>query len=150
VTRLGMEHHGWKQTGHQIALSGRSSTGGPTGEIMPKAAITAPKQLTYQQGKVTEGISRHDSNETYCRHQSYKFSPKRMIFKFMGGPFDGKLVVGESGKEKEARRYYSLTDHGRVGQRFHTASEYAIELLPRSDSRKKSRIIFNRYVYEVR
>ncbi len=30
--------------------------------------------------------------------------PKRMIFKFVGGPFDGKLVVGESGKEKEAHR----------------------------------------------
>jgi hypothetical protein len=75
--------------------------------------------------------------------------PKRMIFKFMGGPFDGKLVVGESGKEKEARQYDSLTHHGRVGQRFHTASEYAVELLTQEHLREEKPRHFQRYVYEV-
>ncbi len=37
---------------------------------------------------------------------------KKMIFKFAGGPLDGKIVVGESGKEKEVRRYDALTNHG--------------------------------------
>jgi hypothetical protein len=74
---------------------------------------------------------------------------KKMIFKFMGGPFDGKLVVGESGKEKEAHRYYMLTDHGRVGQRFHTASEYAVELLSQERLQDERPYHFQRYVYEV-
>jgi hypothetical protein len=75
--------------------------------------------------------------------------PKRMIFKFVGGPFDGKLVVGESGKEKEARRYYTLTHHGRVGQRFHTASDYAIELLTQERLQEEKPHHFQQYVYEV-
>jgi hypothetical protein len=74
---------------------------------------------------------------------------KKMIFKFMGGPFDGKLVVGESGKEKEARRYDTLTDHGRVGQRFHTASEYAVDLLAHEQLREDKPHHFQRYDYEV-
>ena len=39
----------------------------------------------------------------------------KVIFKFSGGPMDGKTVVGESGQDDEAHRDYALTYHGRVG-----------------------------------
>jgi hypothetical protein len=74
---------------------------------------------------------------------------KKMIFKFIGGPFDGKIVVGESGKDKEAQRYNAITDHGRIGQRFHTASDYAIELLTEERLREENPHNFQQYTYEV-
>ena len=74
---------------------------------------------------------------------------KKMIFKFAGGSLDGKLVVGESEKDKEARRYDAITDHGRIGQRFRTASDYAIELLAEEQLREENPHHFQQYVYEV-
>ena len=74
---------------------------------------------------------------------------KKMIFKFAGGPLDGKLVVGESEKDKEALRYDAITDHGRIGQRFHTASDYAIELLTEEQLRKQKPHHFQQHTYEV-
>jgi hypothetical protein len=74
---------------------------------------------------------------------------KRMIFKFAGGPLDGKTVGGKPGMEKEAQRYYALTDHGRVGQRFHTASDHAIEFLTREQLKEEKPHHFQQYIYEV-
>jgi hypothetical protein len=74
---------------------------------------------------------------------------KKMIFKFVGGPLDGKIVVGESAKDKEAQRYHAITDHGRIGQRFHTASDYAIELLAEEQLREEKPHHFQQYTYEV-
>ena len=74
---------------------------------------------------------------------------KKMIFKFAGGPLDGKLVVGESEKDKEARRYDAITHHGRIGQRFHTASDYAVALLTKGQLREEKPHHFQQYVYEV-
>ena len=54
---------------------------------------------------------------------------KRFIFKFCGGPLDGTTVAGELARQPEVRRYYALTHHGRLGQRFRTASEYAVNVL---------------------
>ena len=54
---------------------------------------------------------------------------KRIIFKFWGGPLDGTTVAGERAKNPDVRRYYALTHHGRVGQRFRMASEYAVNML---------------------
>ncbi len=72
---------------------------------------------------------------------------KNMIFKFAGGPLDGKIVVGESGKE--AQRYHAITDHGRIGQRFRTASDYAIERLTREQLQEDEPDHFQQYTYEV-
>ena len=74
---------------------------------------------------------------------------KNMIFKFAGGPLDGKLVVGESGKDKEAQRYDATTHHGRIGQRFHTASDYTIELLAEGQLREEKPHHFQQHTYEV-
>jgi hypothetical protein len=62
---------------------------------------------------------------------------------------DGKIVVGESGKDKEALRYDAITDHGRIGQRFHTASDYAIELLTEEQLQTEKLHHFQQYIYEV-
>ena len=74
---------------------------------------------------------------------------KKMIFKFAGGPLDGKIVVGEPEKEKEVHRYNAITDHGRIGQRFHTASAYAIERLAREQLQDEEPHHFQQYTYEV-
>ena len=74
---------------------------------------------------------------------------KKMIFKFSGGPHDGKTVGGKPGMEKEAQRYDALTDHGRVGQRFHTASDHAIEFLTREQLKEDKPHHFQKYIYEV-
>jgi hypothetical protein len=73
----------------------------------------------------------------------------RVIIKFTGGPLDGKTVIGESGQQDEADRYYALTNHGRVGQRFRTASEYAIDTLLKEDLKEQGPHHFQDHIYEV-
>jgi hypothetical protein len=73
----------------------------------------------------------------------------KIIFKFSGGPLDGKRVTGQRGKEKEVRRYYALTHHGRVGQRFRTASDYAIDILAQEQLKQEASHHFHEYLYEV-
>lgn len=53
----------------------------------------------------------------------------RILFEFAGGPLDGKSVVGIRGEQDEADRYFVLTHHGKIGQRFRIASDYAVEFL---------------------
>jgi hypothetical protein len=72
-----------------------------------------------------------------------------MIFKFAGGPLDGREVAGLPGRDNEAQRYYWLTNHGQVGQRFRTASDYAIELLSREQLQEHELHHFQQHVYEV-
>ncbi len=73
----------------------------------------------------------------------------RVIFKFTGGPLDGKTVAGESGEPGEAQRYYALTYHGRLGQRFRTASEYAVNVLAREKLQGEKPHHFQPHYYEV-
>ena len=74
---------------------------------------------------------------------------KRFIFKFSGGPLDGTSVAGELAKQPEVRRYYALTHHGRVGQRFRTASEYAVNVLVNEHLQETTQHNFQQHVYEV-
>ena len=74
---------------------------------------------------------------------------KRFIFKFWGGPLDGTSVAGELAKQPEVRRYYALTHHGRVGQRFHTASEYAVNVLVDEHLQETAPHNFQQHTYEV-
>ena len=74
---------------------------------------------------------------------------KRFIFKFSGGPLDGTSVSGELARHAEVRRYYALTHHGRVGQRFRTASEYAVNVLVEEQLQDSVLHKFQQHVYEV-
>jgi hypothetical protein len=74
---------------------------------------------------------------------------KRLIFRFAGGPLDGKKVAGELGKHPEVGRYYALTHHGRMGQRFRTASEYAIDVLTKEGMQEHSPHHFQQHLYQV-
>jgi len=73
---------------------------------------------------------------------------KRFIFKFWGGPLDGTSAIGELAKP-EVRCYYALTHHGRVGQRFHTASDYAVDVLVGEHLQETAPHNFQQHVYEV-
>jgi hypothetical protein len=74
---------------------------------------------------------------------------KRFIFKFSGGPLDGTSVSGELARHAEVRRYYALTHHGRIGQRFRTASEYAVNVLVDEHGEETPPHSFQQHVYEV-
>jgi hypothetical protein len=53
---------------------------------------------------------------------------------------------------KESNQYLpekQYADHGRTGQRFHTASDYAIELLAEEQLREEKPHHFQQYTYEV-
>ena len=73
----------------------------------------------------------------------------KVIFKFSGGPMDGKTVVGESGHDDEAHRYYALTYHGRVGQQFHLASDYAVDILTSGQLKEEASPRFQQHTYQV-
>ena len=73
----------------------------------------------------------------------------KIIFKFTDGPLDGETVVGQLGEQSEADRYYALTNHGRVGQRFRIASQYAIDTLVREELKEERPHPFQEHVYKV-
>jgi putative transcriptional regulator len=52
-----------------------------------------------------------------------------IIFEFVGGPSDGKVVEGRLGVPSDAERHYLFSDRGRIGQKFSVASDYAIDAL---------------------
>ena len=73
----------------------------------------------------------------------------RIRVQFSGGPFDGKTVVGNSGKQDEAERFYLLSHRGRIGQRFRVASEYAIDTLADELLQHERAHHFQPHCYEV-
>jgi hypothetical protein len=73
----------------------------------------------------------------------------RLIFKFAGGPLDGKTVTGTMQEEGEAWEFYVLTYHGRLGQRFKIASEYAVSTLANEQLKEEKPHHFQQHVYEV-
>ena len=73
----------------------------------------------------------------------------RIVFKFTGGPLDGKTVIGESGEQDEADRYFALTNHGQIGQRFRIASQYALDTLATEQMKKERPHRFQEHVYQV-
>lgn len=73
----------------------------------------------------------------------------RIVFQFTGGPLDGKTVESEWGEQDEAGRYYALTHHGRIGQRFSVASQYAIDILAEEQLQDERRHQFQKHMYEV-
>jgi len=73
----------------------------------------------------------------------------KLIFKFKGGPIDGKTLIGRPGSQDEADRYYTLADRGRIGQRFRTASPYAIDTLAEEQLQEERPHHFQEHVYQV-
>ncbi len=73
----------------------------------------------------------------------------KIIIKFAGGPWDGRNLVGVRGAQDEADRYYALSNHGRVGQRFRVASQYAVDTLVEEELQEERRHNFQPHCYEV-
>jgi len=72
-----------------------------------------------------------------------------VIFEFVGGPNDGKTVRGRLGEPSDAHRYYLFSHHGRMGQSFKVASEYAIEALATEGVKAESLDRFQQHYYVV-
>lgn len=73
----------------------------------------------------------------------------RITVEFVGGPLDGQNSVGEWGEPSDAERYFLLTHHGVVGQRFKVASQYAVDTLVRERLQVETRHNFQKHFYEV-
>jgi hypothetical protein len=74
---------------------------------------------------------------------------KKIVFKFIGGPKDGETLIGRFGEGDEAEKYFVLSNHGRVGQRFRIASEYAVETLASEKLQEDAPHHFRPHVYRV-
>ena len=73
----------------------------------------------------------------------------KIIFEFVGGPNDGKVLHGTLGEPSDAERYYLFANHGTVGNRFKVPSQYAVETLARKQLKDERRHYFQRYFYVV-
>lgn len=73
----------------------------------------------------------------------------KIIFEFVGGPYDGRTLEGESGQGGDAERYYLLSNRGTIGQHFKVASPYAVDTLVREQLKEDRRHAFQRHFYRV-
>lgn len=73
----------------------------------------------------------------------------KIIFEFVGGPYDGKVLHGRLGEPSDAERYYLFTNHGAIGQRFKVASQYAVETLAEEQLKEEKPHHFQRHIYVV-
>ena len=73
----------------------------------------------------------------------------KIVFKFVGGPLDGKTVVGRRGEQDEADRFFTLSNHAEVGQRFRVASQYAVDTLVAEELQDESHHHFQQHQYRV-
>jgi hypothetical protein len=72
-----------------------------------------------------------------------------IVFEFVGGPKDGKVLRGELGEPSDAERFYLFSNHGTVGHRFKVASNYAVETLAEEQLKEDKRHHFQRHYYVV-
>jgi hypothetical protein len=73
----------------------------------------------------------------------------KIIFEFLGGPHDGRVLDGVVGEASDAERCFLFSNWGRVGQRFKVASDYAVETLAREQLREQKPHHFQRHFYVV-
>lgn len=73
----------------------------------------------------------------------------KIIFEFVGGPYDGKVLHGSLGEPSDAERYYLFTNHGMIGQRLKVASQYAVETLAEEQLKEDRPHQFQRHFYVV-
>jgi hypothetical protein len=73
----------------------------------------------------------------------------KLVFKFVGGPLDGKTVVGRRGQQDEADRYFALSNHAQLGQQFRVASQYAVETLASEELQEQQPHHFQQHQYRI-
>jgi hypothetical protein len=73
----------------------------------------------------------------------------KIVFEFVGGPKDGKILRGKLGEPSDAERFYLFSNHGAVGHRFKVASNYAVETLAEAGLMEDKRHHFQRHYYVV-
>jgi hypothetical protein len=72
----------------------------------------------------------------------------KIIFEFVGGPHDGRILNGIVGDASDAERCFLFSNWGMVGQRLKIASDYAVEKLSTEPLREEERH-FQRHFYTV-
>jgi hypothetical protein len=73
----------------------------------------------------------------------------KIVFEFLGGPNDGKVLDGQLGEPSDAERYYLFSNRGAVGHRLKVASNYAIEALAEEQLKTEKRHHFQQHYYVV-
>lgn len=73
----------------------------------------------------------------------------KIIFEFVGGPNDGKVLHGVLGEPSDAERYYLFSNRGTIGHRLKVASRYAIERLAEEQLKEEREHHFQRHYYVV-
>jgi hypothetical protein len=73
----------------------------------------------------------------------------KIIFEFVGGPQDGRILQGVVGDASDAERCFLFSNWGMVGQRLKIASDYAVETLSRERLQDERRHYFQRHFYVV-
>jgi hypothetical protein len=73
----------------------------------------------------------------------------KIIFEFVGGPQDGRILQGVVGDASDAERCFLFSNWGMVGQRLKIASDYAVETLEMEHLREEERHHFQRHFYAV-
>ncbi len=73
----------------------------------------------------------------------------KIIFEFVGGPHDGRILHGNVGDASDAERCFLFSNWGMVGQRLKIASDYAVETLTTERLREERRYHFQRHFYAV-
>jgi len=73
----------------------------------------------------------------------------KIVFEFLGGPHDGRILDGVVGEASDAERCFLFSNWGTVGQRFKVASDYAVETLATEQLREEKPHHFQRHFYVV-
>jgi len=73
----------------------------------------------------------------------------KIIFEFVGGPHDGRILNGIVGDASDAERCFLFSNWGMVGQRLKIASDYAVETLATEHLSADERHHFQRHLYTV-
>jgi hypothetical protein len=73
----------------------------------------------------------------------------KIIFEFVGGPHDGRILQGVVGDASDAERCFLFSNWGMVGQRLKIASDYAVQTLEMEQPRVDKRHHFQRHFYAV-
>lgn len=76
----------------------------------------------------------------------------QIIFELVGGCFDGMTVCSDSDDPREAaaaHKFYFMSAKGKVGARFWSGSDYALEVLGTWPTKYLENETFQPHVYEV-
>ena len=72
-----------------------------------------------------------------------------IVFEFIGGPYDGRILNGTLGEASDAERHFLFSNRGTVGYRFKVISDYAVEALSEEPTRTEQYYQFQQHHYLV-